>query len=192
MGNKQRFYSLGKGTGLAVALQSNIPEGEEPDGYLKEGADRSRIIVNRKKGQIFHPAVFWGEDEEGFLYEVWFPLVTNGQERFSWLVFRAKQWTRAGRFGETEAFGFDATNPREPGYKGIDYILLAFPGITGQFTETFFRVHQRGTNFPCYIKVSARSAQFLGSGKEESEDAVVVSMQKVSARQAPDHLLENF
>ncbi|MFH1978804.1 MAG: hypothetical protein ABII97_00205, partial [Patescibacteria group bacterium] len=139
---KQKFFSLGYG--LAVALQSNIPMGEPAGRFLR--AFPPPAGFNQGKGQIFHPAE---KETKGPVSKVVFKIATNGEEGRDGvparqLVFRAKQWTVAGRFGETSPFGFDKTNPTKPEtYKGVDHLLLAFPGITGVFTPLYLKVRTR-------------------------------------------------
>jgi len=172
---KQKFFSLGEGTGLSVALQSNIASNEDPIVYLKEGVDESQVLTNIEKGQIFHPGTILPTSE------IMFAVITNGREEKKKLVFRAKHWTSAARFGEIEPFGFEKTNPRTSDYKGSDYVVLAFPGITGDFSQVFFKIRPRKKK-PIFLKIKAWEISDI------NEKGVVVRSRRVISHEIPSHL----
>lgn len=172
----QKFFGLGHG--LAVAFQSNIPLGEPAGRFLR--AFPRPAGVNQKKRQIFHPAE---KETKGSISKVVFKIATNGKEGRDGvparqLVFRAKQWTVAARFGEASPFGFDKTNPTKPEtYTGVGYLLLAFPGITGVFT-------------PLYLKVRTREMEtiYLMVKAYENADGINVVMTETPPSNIPRYL----
>lgn len=168
----KKFYELVNE--FSVGLQSNIPQGEEAEGYLKEGVGKNDIFFNPERGQIFHPAdaKFNGDD-----MEITFRVVTNSREKFKKLVFFSKVRAVAARFGESEPFGFDALQPG-PNYRGCGYLLLAFPGITGGFAPTYFKITPRGKK-PFYLAVEA----------DGDENKIVVRAKTVMCRDCPHHLM---
>lgn len=168
-----RFYSLFRGLkGFGVALQSTIPKGEQIEKYLEQS---EKALVNAEKGQIFHPAA---EGNKSFsTAKIVFTPVTNKAEgEFRKLVFFSQHWAACGRFGEDKPFGFEKCRPG-PGYRGYDYLSLAFPGITGVFTSLYVRIRPRdGVQF--FVKISA----------EEKRGKIIVTAEKVFYNQLPECL----
>jgi len=172
----KKFFEIVRG--FSVAIQSNFPADEPAEKFLKPGVGPAELVINKEKGQIFHPAVL----EElkfsgGRVAEIHFAVVTNGKEKWKKLVFFSKCRAAAARFGETEPFGFDKTRPG-PDYKGHDYLLLALPGITGRFESVYFKVQPKGGR-PIYIQISI---------EKDNGDFVIVKARMVTSRHCPPHL----
>ncbi len=167
-----RFYALFRGLEkFGVVLQSVIPRGEPVEKYLTRPI--GEVLANTEKGQIFHPAEI--KEIGSNKTEIVFTPVTNkaeGERRM--LVFFSQHWATCGRFGEGETFGFEKCRPNSVGYRGYDYMSLAFPGITGRFTSLYVKVKPRdAASF--YAKISA----------EEKEGKIIVTAEKVFFNQLP-------
>ncbi|MBU2633172.1 hypothetical protein KJ751_01545 [Patescibacteria group bacterium] len=175
---KGRFYKLEKD--FYVALQSNFPP-EEPAGKFLR-AYPAPAAISQEKGQIFHQAEVV-EEKNGS--RVSFSIATNGLEKWKNLVFFSKTYTAAARWGELKSFGFEKTDPRSPEYRGYDYLPLAFPGITGDFSTVYFKIVPKGKGSSLLS-----SYPFLLAVDTHIEDGhVVVVARRVGQGQVPRHLL---
>ena len=149
---KGRFYNLGYG--LSVALQSNVTQGADLTDYLKKGFGLEDVVYNKGKGQIFHRAEEIERSNSDPSRKIIFSVATNGKESKRKLVFFSKTYSIAARFGEEKPFGFDRTRPG-PNYRGRDYLLLDFPGITGIFSPVFVKIKPRGKKTFLHVKIRA-------------------------------------
>lgn len=172
-----RFYRLMDN--FFVALQSNFPPEESVEKFLKSGIEPA--VINQEKGQIFHPADMI--ESSGGMVEIHFAVVTNGDEKWKKLVFFSKVRAIAARFGEVKAFGFEGIQPG-PDYKGRDYLLLAFPSISGGFATVYFLTRPRGGH-PTYLLVDAEES--LDAGKLNGR-IIIVRARVVSRNMCPWHL----
>lgn len=160
-----KFCSLVESKVLAAALESPYL-GER---FLRDGVKESDLVIFRGRNgagdKLYYPAtqgdviIFRPGDilEDPFSYWAEVKKVRPDEKTVLRLVFRAQRWCVAGRFGELSPFGFEKTRGSPP---EVDYISLAFPGITGTFSPVFFSMKDPWVS---YYEVLADSEAGMGN-----------------------------